>query len=238
MLGLRDPRPGTGRSGRRRRRPHGDARPRAGPGRSASAATAIAAARPSTSSTAVPMHVKTDRLWSAFGVHVEHAGVRGQCTPDRVERRSVAALREIGNRLEEAAHSGAQYPPRETPSLGMFFGFYAFFDPSQHWIDNRIFDLMVQRTYGAMTNDVLISIPLFVLMGYVMERGALVDKMFYIDPARVPWSAGVARRGGADRVHVLGHRQRPGGRGRGADGRYRVQPDAQGGIRREARRQA
>ena len=38
------------------------------------------------------------------GVHVEHAGVRGQCTPDRVERRSVAALREIGNRLEEAAH--------------------------------------------------------------------------------------------------------------------------------------
>jgi TRAP-type mannitol/chloroaromatic compound transport system permease large subunit len=43
----------------------------------------------------------------------------------------------------------------------------------------QVFDLMVQRTYGAMTNDVLISIPLFVLMGYVMERGALVDKMFY-----------------------------------------------------------
>ena len=63
--------------------------------------------------------------------------------------------------------------------LGMFFGFYAFYDPSQHWIDNRVFDLMVQRTYGAMTNDVLISIPLFVLMGYVMERGALVDRMFY-----------------------------------------------------------
>ncbi|MEA2950422.1 MAG: hypothetical protein QOI40_5752, partial [Alphaproteobacteria bacterium] len=33
--------------------------------------------------------------------------------------------------------------------------------------------------YGAMTNESLISIPLFVLMGYVMERGALVDKMFY-----------------------------------------------------------
>src|ERR1700746_2244378 len=63
--------------------------------------------------------------------------------------------------------------------LGMFFGFYAFYDPAEHWIDNRAFDLMVQRTYGAMTNDVLISIPLFVLMGYVMERGALVDKMFY-----------------------------------------------------------
>jgi len=63
--------------------------------------------------------------------------------------------------------------------LGMFFGYIAFYDPSHSWLDNRVFDLMVERTYGAMTNDVLISIPLFVLMGYVMERGALVDKMFY-----------------------------------------------------------
>jgi TRAP-type mannitol/chloroaromatic compound transport system permease large subunit len=38
---------------------------------------------------------------------------------------------------------------------------------------------MVQRTFGAMNNDVLLSIPLFVLMGYIMERGALVDKMFH-----------------------------------------------------------
>src|SRR5260221_11518512 len=63
--------------------------------------------------------------------------------------------------------------------LGMFFGFIAFYDPTQLFTENRVFELMVQRTYGAMTNDVLISIPLFVLMGYVMERGALVDKMFY-----------------------------------------------------------
>jgi TRAP-type mannitol/chloroaromatic compound transport system permease large subunit len=63
--------------------------------------------------------------------------------------------------------------------LGMFFGYIAFYDPTHPWFDNRVFDLMVERTYGAMTNDVLISIPLFVLMGYVMERGALVDKMFY-----------------------------------------------------------
>jgi TRAP-type mannitol/chloroaromatic compound transport system permease large subunit len=79
--------------------------------------------------------------------------------------------------------------------LGMFFGFYAFYNPAEHWIDNRIFDLMVQRTYGAMTNDVLISIPLFVLMGYVMERGALVDKMFYsiqLSFRRVPASLAVA----------------------------------------------
>ena len=62
--------------------------------------------------------------------------------------------------------------------MGMGFGFLAFYQPGQSLIDSKIFDLMVQRTYGAMTNDVLISIPLFVLMGYVMERGALVDKMF------------------------------------------------------------
>ncbi|MET0963978.1 MAG: TRAP transporter large permease subunit, partial [Noviherbaspirillum sp.] len=79
--------------------------------------------------------------------------------------------------------------------LGTAFGFYAFYDPSASWIDNRVFDLMVQRTYGAMTNDVLISVPLFVLMGYVMERGALVDKMFYSFQfafRRVPASLAVA----------------------------------------------
>ncbi|ASY69412.1 TRAP transporter large permease [Sinorhizobium fredii] len=79
--------------------------------------------------------------------------------------------------------------------LGMVFGFYAFYNPAEHWIDNRVFDLMVQRTYGAMTNDVLICIPLFVLMGYVMERGALVDKMFYsvqLSFRRVPASLAVA----------------------------------------------
>ncbi len=79
--------------------------------------------------------------------------------------------------------------------LGMFFGFIAFYVPGQLWTDNRVFDLMVERTYGAMTNDVLISIPLFVLMGYVMERGALVDKMFYsiqLAFRRVPASLAVA----------------------------------------------
>ena len=79
--------------------------------------------------------------------------------------------------------------------LGMAFGFVAFFDPSQPWLDNRIFNLMVQRTFGAMTNDTLLSIPLFVLMGYVMERGALVDKMFHsvqLAFRRLPGSLAVA----------------------------------------------
>jgi TRAP-type mannitol/chloroaromatic compound transport system permease large subunit len=79
--------------------------------------------------------------------------------------------------------------------LGIVFGFIAFYNPAEVWTDNRVFDLMVHRTYGAMTNDVLISIPLFVLMGYVMERGALVDKMFYsiqLAFRRVPASLAVA----------------------------------------------
>ena len=62
--------------------------------------------------------------------------------------------------------------------MGMIFGFIAFWDPAAPWYDSHIFDLMVQRTYGAMNNDTLISIPLFVFMGYVIERAALVDKMF------------------------------------------------------------
>jgi TRAP-type mannitol/chloroaromatic compound transport system permease large subunit len=63
--------------------------------------------------------------------------------------------------------------------LGIMFGWVAFYDPSVHFWNNKIFDLMVQRAFGAMNNDTLLSIPLFVLMGYVMERGALVDKMFH-----------------------------------------------------------
>jgi TRAP-type mannitol/chloroaromatic compound transport system permease large subunit len=63
--------------------------------------------------------------------------------------------------------------------LGVVFGYIAFWVSGAHWYDNRIFDLIAQRTYGVMTNDALLSIPLFVFMGYVMERAALVDGMFH-----------------------------------------------------------
>lgn len=63
--------------------------------------------------------------------------------------------------------------------LGMIFGYLAFWNPADPWWQNRIFDLIVQRTYGVMTNDTLLSVPLFVFMGYVMERAALVDRMFH-----------------------------------------------------------
>ena len=79
--------------------------------------------------------------------------------------------------------------------LGMLFGYVAFWVPGAALTDNRVFDLFVERTYGVMTNDTLLSIPLFVLMGYVMERGALVDRMFYsiqLAFRRMPASLAVA----------------------------------------------
>ena len=60
--------------------------------------------------------------------------------------------------------------------LGIFFGFVAFWMPHQNWLDNRVFDLMVQRTFGGMNNDTLLSIPLFVLMGYVIEQAKAIDE--------------------------------------------------------------
>src|SRR6058998_3441937 len=54
--------------------------------------------------------------------------------------------------------------------LGMFFGYFAMGD--------LIFQLLVQRTYSVMTNDVLISIPLFVFMGYIVERANILDRLF------------------------------------------------------------
>jgi len=55
-------------------------------------------------------------------------------------------------------------------ALGIFFGYFDMGD--------LIFSLAVQRTYSVMTNDVLISIPLFVFMGYVIERANILDRLF------------------------------------------------------------
>ncbi len=55
-------------------------------------------------------------------------------------------------------------------ALGVFFGYFAMGD--------LVFQLLVQRTYSVMTNDVLISIPLFVFMGYVIERANILDRLF------------------------------------------------------------
>ncbi len=74
--------------------------------------------------------------------------------------------------------------------MGMFFGWLAFDFDTQ-----KVLDLMVQRTFLVMTNDVLISIPLFVFMGYVVERANIIDKLFrslHLALSEVPGSLAVA----------------------------------------------
>jgi TRAP-type mannitol/chloroaromatic compound transport system permease large subunit len=55
-------------------------------------------------------------------------------------------------------------------ALGVMFGYLA--------LDDVVFNLVVQRTYSVMANDVLISIPLFIFMGYIIERANILDRLF------------------------------------------------------------
>jgi TRAP-type mannitol/chloroaromatic compound transport system permease large subunit len=81
--------------------------------------------------------------------------------------------------------------------MGMMFAFFAYHsgDQSAAGAMKQTLDLMVQRAFSVMGNDVLISIPLFVFMGYLVERANLIDKLFrslHLALARVPGSLGVA----------------------------------------------
>jgi tripartite ATP-independent transporter DctM subunit len=62
--------------------------------------------------------------------------------------------------------------------LGIVFGVLAFHQPGMSILDNPIFDNMVLRTYGVMTADVVIAVPLFILMGYIVERSGIIDRLF------------------------------------------------------------
>ena len=66
-------------------------------------------------------------------------------------------------------------------AMGLGFGYYAYAEPDQwsHIFENRIFDLFVQNTFSVMSNDVLVAIPLFLFMGYVVERANIVDRLFF-----------------------------------------------------------
>lgn len=81
--------------------------------------------------------------------------------------------------------------------MGVLFTFLAYYmqssDPGRSI--GQTLDLMVQRTYATMTNDSLISIPLFVFMGYLVERANLIEKLFrsmHLALARVPGALAVA----------------------------------------------
>ncbi|MFD1193113.1 TRAP transporter large permease subunit [Seohaeicola saemankumensis] len=103
-------------------------------------------------------------------------------------------------------------------AMGIGFGYYAYFDEGRMWrsfnrltedagwwdqtslwvegfFNNRIFDLFVNQTYTVMSNEVLTAVPLFLFMGYIVERANIVDRLFStlnIASRNVPGSMGVA----------------------------------------------
>jgi TRAP-type mannitol/chloroaromatic compound transport system permease large subunit len=79
--------------------------------------------------------------------------------------------------------------------MGVFFGWIAYRSVNPELATQQILDLMVQRAYSVMSNDVLIAIPLFVFMGYLVERANLIEKLFkslHLSLARVPGALAVA----------------------------------------------
>ncbi len=81
--------------------------------------------------------------------------------------------------------------------MGMLFAYFAYHSGGQTAAGamQQTLDLMVQRAFSVMGNDVLISIPLFVFMGYLVERANLIEKLFkslHLALARVPGSLAVA----------------------------------------------
>jgi TRAP-type mannitol/chloroaromatic compound transport system permease large subunit len=81
--------------------------------------------------------------------------------------------------------------------MGMLFAYFAYHSGGQTagGAMQQTLDLMVQRAFSVMASDVLIAIPLFVFMGYLVERANLIEKLFrslHLSLARVPGSLAVA----------------------------------------------
>ena len=85
--------------------------------------------------------------------------------------------------------------------MGLGFGYYYYYDAerfaqaSYSVFDNQIFNLLVNRTYEVISNDILTAVPMFLFMGYLLERANIVDRLFYSLHAaarRVPGSMAVA----------------------------------------------
>ena len=105
-------------------------------------------------------------------------------------------------------------------AMGIIFGYYAYFDADRMWrgyerlmakgdvdvvtqfgswidglFNKRIFDLFINQTYSVMANEVLTAIPLFLFMGYIVERANIVGRLFStlnIAAKNLPGSMGVA----------------------------------------------
>ena len=79
--------------------------------------------------------------------------------------------------------------------MGVFFAWLAYRSDNPALANQQVLDLFVQRTYGVMSNDVLIAIPLFLFMGYLVERAQLIDRLFHslhLATSRVPGALAVA----------------------------------------------
>ena len=82
-------------------------------------------------------------------------------------------------------------------AMAVIFGYYAYFDATRmhSLFDNRVFDLLVNQTYSVMTNDVLVAVPLFLFMGYAVERANIIDRLFFtlnIALRHIPGSMAIA----------------------------------------------
>jgi len=68
-------------------------------------------------------------------------------------------------------------------AMGVAFGYYAYYQGGVETFadifNNNIFYLLNQNTYSVMENDTLVAIPLFLFMGYVVERANIVDRLFF-----------------------------------------------------------
>ncbi len=84
-------------------------------------------------------------------------------------------------------------------AMGVGFGYYAYYqgapDSISDIFNNNIFYLLNQNTYSVMENDTLVAIPLFLFMGYVVERANIVDRLFfslYMAARNLPGSLAIA----------------------------------------------
>ena len=82
-------------------------------------------------------------------------------------------------------------------AMGVGFGYYAYYDPTlmQSIFQNRVFSLIVNQTFSVISNDVLTAVPLFLFMGYIVERANIVGRLFQtlqIAANRIPGSMAIA----------------------------------------------
>jgi tripartite ATP-independent transporter DctM subunit len=80
-------------------------------------------------------------------------------------------------------------------AMGTMFGFYAYYNPNVDWFNNQVFYLFTQNTFSVMNSDILVAIPLFLFMGYMIERSNILDRLFLslqIAFRRVPGAMAIA----------------------------------------------